>query len=60
VLAASYAQLGIIPQARAAVAELRARHPAERTIADVVGRFKRAVDRDRYAEGLRKAGFPET
>ena len=59
VLAASYAQLGMMPQALGAVAELRARHPAERTITDVVGRFARAVDRDHYAEGLRKAGLPQ-
>jgi hypothetical protein len=59
VLAASYAQLGMLPEARAAIAEMLAREPAEKTINDVICRFKRAADREHYAEGLRNAGLPE-
>ena len=59
VLAASYGQLGMLAEARRAVAELLAREPAEKTIADVICRFKRAADRAHYAQGLRKAGLPE-
>ena len=59
VLAASYAQLGKLPLARAAVAELLASERSEKTIAEVIAPFKRPADRIRYSEGLRKAGLPE-
>jgi adenylate cyclase len=59
VLAASYAQLGMIEPARAAIRELLATDHAEKTIAEVIRPFKRGVDRDNYVDGLRKAGMPE-
>ena len=59
VLAASYAQLGMEAQARAAVAEILESGGTERTIADVVRPFRRVADREHYAEGLHKAGLPE-
>jgi hypothetical protein len=59
VLAASYAQIGELLLARAAVDELLAAERSERTIAEVICRFKRAADREHYAAGLRKAGLPE-
>ena len=58
-LAASYAQLGMIEPARAAIRELLATDHAEKTIAEVIRPFKRGVDRDNYVDGLRKAGMPE-
>ncbi len=60
VLAASYAQLGLPRQAEAAVAEMLTSADTERTVADVVRPFMRAADRELYADGLRKAGLPET
>ena len=59
VLAASYAQLGMDAEAKSAVVDLLAGNGTERTIADVVRSFRRPADREHYAEGLRKAGFPE-
>jgi adenylate cyclase len=59
VLAASYAQQGLLEPARAAVDALLASDQAEKTIAEVIRPFKRGVDRDHYADGLRKAGMPE-
>jgi adenylate cyclase len=59
VLAASYAQLELMEPARAAMRDLLASDHAEKTIADVIGPFKRSADRDHYGEGLRKAGMPE-
>jgi adenylate cyclase len=60
VLAASYGQLDLPRQAAAAVAEMLEPSETERTIADVIRPFMRTADRDLYAEGLRKAGLPET
>jgi adenylate cyclase len=59
VLAASYGQLGMDPEAKSAVGELLAGNGTERTIDDVVRPFRRAADREHYTEGLRKAGLPE-
>jgi adenylate cyclase len=59
VLAASYAQLGAIEPAGAAMRELLASDHSEKTIADVIRPFKRSADRDNYSDGLRKAGMPE-
>jgi adenylate cyclase len=59
VLAASYAQLGMIEPAKAAVHALLASEHADKTIAEVIHPFVRKADRDSYAEGLRKAGMPE-
>ncbi|MGO9331802.1 MAG: winged helix-turn-helix domain-containing tetratricopeptide repeat protein [Steroidobacteraceae bacterium] len=59
VLAASYAQLGMIEPAKASVHALLASDHADKTIAEVIHPFERRADRDRYAEGLRKAGMPE-
>ena len=59
VLAAGYAQLGLLEQARLAVSELTASPWAEKTIGEVIMPFKRAADRNHYADGLRRAGMPE-
>jgi adenylate cyclase len=59
VLAASYAQLGLIEPARAAVRELMASDHSEKTISEAIRPFRRAADRNNYSEGLRKAGMPE-
>ncbi len=59
VLAASLAQLGDIESAKSAARDLLDHPHADRTIDAVIRPFKRNVDREHYAEGLRKAGMPE-
>jgi len=59
VLAASYAQLGMIEPAKAAMRELLASDHSEKTIAEAIRPFGRAADRSNYSEGLRKAGMPK-
>jgi adenylate cyclase len=59
VLAASYAQLDMIEPAKAAMRELLASDHSEKTIAEAIRPFKRAVDRNNYSEGLHKAGMPQ-
>jgi hypothetical protein len=59
VLAASYAQLGMIEKTRDASRELLTAEQGDKTIAAVVAPFRRAADREIYAEGLGKAGMPE-
>lgn len=59
VLAASYAQLGLIEDAGHAICELLASEQGEKSIADVVRPYVRAEDRERWAQGLRAAGLPE-
>ena len=59
-LAATYAQLGLLEEARAEAAEILRITP-EWTIGistRLVG-FKYPVDRDHYVDGLRKVGLPE-
>jgi adenylate cyclase len=51
--------LGLLDQARKAVAELTTHECREQTIANVIMPFKREIDRQAYAEGLRRAGMPE-
>jgi adenylate cyclase len=60
VFAGSYAQLGRLDEARRHAAEIVAIDPDFR-IADYVASvsYRRAVDRERVADGLRKAGLPE-
>jgi adenylate cyclase len=60
VLAASYAQLGLIDDARNAVRELLATEQGDKSIAAVVKLFMRADDREHWTQGLRAAGMPET
>jgi len=60
-LAATYAQMGRLKEARAAVAELMRLEP-NYTIGGIARRlaaFKNANDDQHYFEGLRKAGLPE-
>jgi adenylate cyclase len=59
VLAASYAQLGMIEPAKETIRELLASDRADKTIAEVIRPFKRAADRDNYSDGLRRARMPE-
>jgi adenylate cyclase len=59
VLAASLAQIGDIEQAKSAMRELFEHPHGDRTIQAVIRPFARQIDRDQYAEGLRKAGMPE-
>jgi len=59
VLAASYAQLGVMDEARNAVRELLVYGQADKTIAAVIKPFMRAADRERWTEGLRAAGLPD-
>jgi TolB-like protein/DNA-binding SARP family transcriptional activator len=58
VLAASYAQLGMIEKAQAAVTEVLARGKGDTNIAEVIKPFLRVEDREHYAVALRKAGLP--
>jgi adenylate cyclase len=60
VLAASYARLGMIEDARSAVRELLASERADKTIAAVIRPYVRDADRESWAQGLRAAGMPET
>jgi hypothetical protein len=46
-------------EAKSAINELPAGNGTELTITDVVRPFSAAADRERYAEGLRKAGLRE-
>jgi hypothetical protein len=60
-LAATYARLGDVEKARAAVAEILRIDPAwtierARTLPNL---FKRAEDAEHFYDGLRKAGLPE-
>jgi adenylate cyclase len=58
-LAATYAQLGNVEQARAKAAELLRIEP-EWTIEDAkLSLFKRTKDAEHFRDGLRKAGLPE-
>jgi adenylate cyclase len=59
VLAASLAQLGEIDAANSATRELVEHAHGDKAISEVIRPFRREVDRDLYAEGLRKAGMPE-
>lgn len=61
VIAASHALAGRLGKAQEMVARLRVLNPTLRlsNLADVLPPFRRADDRDRYIEGLRKAGLPE-
>lgn len=59
VLAAACAQLGMMQEARDAINELMGGGHGDRTIADVIRPFRRAIDRESYADGLSKAGMPE-
>lgn len=59
VLAASYAQLGMTELAKNAIGELILNEHADKTIREVIRPFKRAIDREHYSEGLRRAGLPE-
>jgi hypothetical protein len=59
VLAASYGQLALRPQAHAALVDMLENNEIERTIADVIRPFMRPADRAHDADGLRKAGLPE-
>ncbi len=59
VLAASYAQLGKLEEARQAMRELLASGRGDMTIAAVIQPFLRNVDRESYAEALRLVGMPE-
>jgi adenylate cyclase len=59
VLAASYARLGRMDEARDAVRDLLAHQQGDMTISAVIEPFRRNLDRDRYAEALRLAGMPE-
>jgi adenylate cyclase len=60
VMAASYGQLGRKAEAKAAVAQLlAASDAADKSIAQVIRLFRRPIDRELYASGLRKAGMPE-
>jgi adenylate cyclase len=59
-LAASYAQLGRAAEAKAAAAEYLKRTPDFSIASHLeMNPFRRAEDREHYAEGLRKAGLPE-
>jgi TolB-like protein len=62
VLAASNALAGQSERARAAVARLLQIDPKRRVsnLSDVLGPYRRRGDITKYAEGLRKAGLPET
>ena len=59
-LAASYAQLGRLEEARAQATELQKLDPdfSIATFAETQS-YKDPVDLDHYLEGLRKAGLPE-
>jgi Tfp pilus assembly protein PilF len=60
-LAATYAQMGKLEEARAAVAEVM-RHEPNYTIGGIARPtmvFKNAKDDEHYFDGLRKAGLPE-
>jgi adenylate cyclase len=59
-LAATYARLGQLEEARAEVAEMLRLHPAA-TIAGLarLSPLKHAKDRKHYHDALRKAGLPE-
>ncbi len=60
VLAASYGHLGHMDEARAALEQLLRRMPGLTTNDERLTRpFKRASDRERFLEGLAKAGLPE-
>ena len=59
VLAASYAQLGLIDHARKAVGELVASDQGDKSIAAVIRPFVRVEDREHWTQGLRAAGLPE-
>jgi adenylate cyclase len=59
VLAASYAQLGMTELAKNAIGELMLKEHADKTIREVIRPFKRAIDREHYGKGLRRAGMPE-
>jgi len=59
VLAAANGQLGRAAAARAALDELLRRMPGLTASDERVNRpFARAADRDRFLEGLRRAGMP--
>jgi adenylate cyclase len=58
VLAASYARLGRIEEARKAMHDLLTHQQGDTTISQVIEPFRRQVDRDHYAEALRIAGMP--
>jgi adenylate cyclase len=60
VLAASYAQLGMLEKAKAAANELVANGKGDTYIGEVIAPFLRPEDREHYAEALRKAGLPDT
>ena len=57
VLAASYAQLGMHAEAKAALTDMIDIDRSKQTISEVIRPFRRKEDRERYAEGLRKAGL---
>ena len=58
-LAAGYAQLGKLEEARQAMRELLASGRGDMTIAAVIQPFLRNVDRESYAEALRLVGMLE-
>lgn len=58
VLAAAHAQVGRREEAKLAVKELIEGERGDRTISAVIRSFQRKADRERYAEGLAKAGLP--
>jgi adenylate cyclase len=59
-LAASYAQLGREPEAKAAAEEYLKRTPDFSLASHLeMLHFQHAADRDHYADGLREAGLPE-
>jgi TolB-like protein len=61
ILAASNALAGRLQEAQKAIARLRQLDPSLRisSLEDVLPPLRRAEDRARYVEGLRKAGLPE-
>ncbi len=59
ILAAALARLGDVSAARSVAAELMASPIGEKSIAEAVRPFKREVDRENYAVGLRASGMPE-
>ena len=61
IYAASNALAGHLDEARKAMTRMRQLDPMLRIskLDDVLAPFRRAEDRARYAEGLRKAGLPE-
>jgi hypothetical protein len=58
-MAASYAQVGKLDEARVALGDMLEGSGTERTVAGVIRPFRLPRDREHYAEGLRKAGLPD-